>query len=77
MVYIRGHAKDYDRWQEEGAAGWDYDHCLPYFKKAQNHELGEDTYRGGSGPLNVTVGKFSLLFDEIKPLFDTKCTLDI
>jgi len=56
MVYIRGHAKDYDRWQEEGAAGWDYDHCLPYFKKAQNHELGEDTYRGGSGPLNVTVG---------------------
>lgn len=77
MVYIRGHAKDYDRWQEEGAAGWDYDHCLPYFKKAQNHELGEDTYRGGSGPLNVTVGKFSLLVDENKTIFDTKCTLQI
>lgn len=56
MVYIRGHAEDYNRWEQEGAAGWDYDHCLPYFKKAQNHELGEDTYRGGSGPLNVTVG---------------------
>lgn len=59
MVYIRGHAHDYDRWQREGAEGWDYDHCLPYFKKAQCHELGEDTYRGGSGPLNVSQGDAS------------------
>jgi len=56
MVYVRGHAFDYNRWQEQGADGWDYDHCLPYFKKAQNHELGGDTYRGDSGPLNVSVG---------------------
>lgn len=44
MVYIRGHAEDYNRWQREGADGWDYDHCLPYFRKAQCHELGEDRW---------------------------------
>ncbi|XP_029456751.1 choline dehydrogenase, mitochondrial [Rhinatrema bivittatum] len=57
MVYVRGHAEDYNRWNREGAAGWDYDHCLPYFKKAQSHELGPDQYRGGNGPLHVSRGK--------------------
>ncbi|XP_077588368.1 choline dehydrogenase, mitochondrial [Stigmatopora nigra] len=57
MVYIRGHAEDYNRWEREGAEGWDYDHCLPYFRKAQCHELGADRYRGGSGPLQVSRGK--------------------
>ncbi len=59
MVYIRGHAEDYNRWQSEGAEGWDYDHCLPYFRKAQTHELGADRYRGGDGLLHVTRGKTS------------------
>lgn len=44
MVYIRGHAEDYNRWQREGAEDWDYEHCLPYFRKAQCHELGENRY---------------------------------
>uniref|UniRef100_A0A8C6TIA5 Choline dehydrogenase n=1 Tax=Neogobius melanostomus TaxID=47308 RepID=A0A8C6TIA5_9GOBI len=57
MVYIRGHAEDYNRWHREGAEGWDYQHCLPYFRKAQGHELGENRYRGGSGPLKVSRGK--------------------
>jgi len=57
MVYIRGHAYDYDRWVKEGAEGWSYSECLPYFKKSQTHELGEDEYRGGSGPLHVSRGK--------------------
>lgn len=57
MVYIRGHAYDYDRWEREGAKGWSYADCLPYFKKAQTHELGPNTYRGGSGPLYVSRGK--------------------
>ncbi|XP_033117526.1 choline dehydrogenase, mitochondrial-like isoform X2 [Anneissia japonica] len=57
MCYVRGHALDYDRWQKEGAEGWSYADCLPYFKKAQSHELGEDKYRGGSGPLHVSRGK--------------------
>lgn len=59
MVYIRGHAEDYNRWQSEGAEGWDYDHCLPYFRKAQMHELGADRYRGGDGLLHVTRGMTS------------------
>ncbi|ESO87793.1 hypothetical protein LOTGIDRAFT_179199 [Lottia gigantea] len=57
MVYIRGHAHDYDRWETEGAEGWSYADCLPYFKKAQAHELGADKYRGGDGPLHVSRGK--------------------
>uniref|UniRef100_A0A671KDA3 Choline dehydrogenase n=1 Tax=Sinocyclocheilus anshuiensis TaxID=1608454 RepID=A0A671KDA3_9TELE len=59
MVYIRGHAEDYNRWQSEGAEGRGYDHGLPYFRKAQTHELGADRYRGGDGPLHVTRGKSS------------------
>ena len=55
MVYIRGHASDYDRWADrQGAAGWGYSACLPYFKKAQNHQLGADEYRGHDGPLHVS-----------------------
>lgn len=57
MVYIRGHAHDYDRWEKEGAAGWAYADCLPYFRKSQTHELGADDYRGGDGPLHVSRGK--------------------
>ncbi|ELV10363.1 Choline dehydrogenase, mitochondrial [Tupaia chinensis] len=57
MVYIRGHAEDYNRWHRQGAEGWDYEHCLPYFRKAQGHELGASRYRGGDGPLRVTRGK--------------------
>lgn len=57
MVYVRGHAEDYNRWHREGAAGWDYEHCLPYFRKAQSHELGASRYRGGEGPLHVSRGK--------------------
>uniref|UniRef100_A0A8D2KYR7 Choline dehydrogenase n=2 Tax=Varanus komodoensis TaxID=61221 RepID=A0A8D2KYR7_VARKO len=57
MVYIRGHAEDYNRWSKEGAVGWGYEFCLPYFKKAQTHELGADLYRGGNGPLHVSRGK--------------------
>lgn len=47
---------DYDNWESMGAQGWNYQNCLPYFKKAQNHQLGGDDYRGGSGPLNVSRG---------------------
>ena len=57
MVYVRGHAADYDRWEQaEGASGWGYAACLPYFRRAQAHELGADEYRGGDGPLRVSRG---------------------
>ena len=56
MVYVRGHALDFDRWEELGATDWSYSDCLPYFKKSQTHQNGEDEYRGGSGPLYVSRG---------------------
>ncbi|MGX9417860.1 choline dehydrogenase [Vibrio sp. WJH972] len=56
MVYVRGHACDFDEWQEHGAAGWGYSHCLPYFKRAETWSDGESTYRGGSGPLSTCNG---------------------
>jgi len=56
MVYVRGHAKDFDEWQQHGANGWDYQACLPYFKKAESFYLGENDHRGGKGPLGVNNG---------------------
>lgn len=56
MVYVRGHARDFDEWERNGAADWSYAHCLPYFKKAESWYLGADEYRGGSGPLAVSNG---------------------
>ena len=64
MVYIRGHAEDYNRWEREGADGWNYEAVLPYFKKAQTHSEGGDDYRGDSGPLNVTRYKGEKLLDQ-------------
>jgi choline dehydrogenase len=53
MVYIRGHALDYDAWESMGLKGWSYADVLPYFKRAEQHVLGADAYHGGSGPLLV------------------------
>jgi choline dehydrogenase len=55
MVYIRGHALDYDAWAEApGMADWSYADCLPYFRKAETRAKGGDAYRGDSGPLKVS-----------------------
>ncbi|WP_345877933.1 choline dehydrogenase [Shewanella algae] len=56
MVYVRGHAHDFDEWQANGAEGWSYADCLPYFKKAETWAFGGDKYRGDSGPLGVNNG---------------------
>ncbi|MTI09076.1 choline dehydrogenase [Curvivirga aplysinae] len=56
MVYVRGHAMDFDEWEENGAQNWSYANCLPYFHKAENCAYGEDEYRGGTGPLNTCNG---------------------
>lgn len=56
MVYVRGHAGDFDEWQQAGAQGWDYAHCLPYFKRAEQWAFGGDEYRGAEGPLGVNNG---------------------
>ena len=56
MVYVRGHARDFDEWESEGAEGWNYQQVLPYFKKAETWAFGGDRYRGGDGPLGVNNG---------------------
>ncbi|MGH8481850.1 MAG: GMC family oxidoreductase, partial [Nevskiaceae bacterium] len=53
MCYIRGHAFDYDQWAKLGNPGWSYREVLPYFRKAENYELGENDFHGVGGPLNV------------------------
>ena len=57
MVYVRGHAMDYDGWaRQDGLQDWSYAHCLPYFRKAETRDKGADDYHGGDGPLHVTTG---------------------
>ncbi|WP_286240619.1 choline dehydrogenase [Neptuniibacter halophilus] len=56
MVYVRGHACDFDEWAEQGATGWSYQECLPYFRRAESWSGGADEYRGGEGPLATCNG---------------------
>ena len=68
MVYVRGHAMDFDYWAEAGAAGWGYSDVLPYFKRMEswhdgNHG-GDPSWRGSNGPLHVSRGPRD------NPLFD-------
>jgi choline dehydrogenase len=65
MVYVRGHARDFDTWEAMGAQGWAYADVLPYFKRMENwHGPGDASFRGTSGPLHITRGPRS------NPLFD-------
>lgn len=57
MLYVRGHAQDYDEWAELGCAGWGWDDILPYFRKAENNERGADEFHGSDGPLQVSEQK--------------------
>ena len=54
MVYIRGHARDYDQWAQMGLRGWAYADVLPYFKRSESLEGGGDAWHGGEGPLKVS-----------------------
>ena len=58
MVYVRGHARDFDTWAAMGAQGWSYADVLPYFQRLENWhgDEGEPEYRGQGGPLHITRG---------------------
>jgi len=62
MVYVRGHAMDFDHWAEAGATGWGFADVLPYFKRMENwhpgHHGGDPSWRGQDGPLHVGRGKW-------------------
>lgn len=61
MVYVRGHARDFDGWAEAGAHGWAYADVLPYFKRQEDWDPrgqgGDPAWRGQGGPLHVTRGR--------------------
>ena len=60
MIYVRGHALDYEFWSESGASGWSYADVLPYFKRMESwHDGGhggEQSWRGSTGPLHISRG---------------------
>ena len=57
MIYIRGHARDYDQWRQMGLDGWSYSEVLPYFKRSETFKEGGDDYHGDEGPLYVSPGE--------------------
>ncbi len=57
MVYVRGHAMDFDHWRDTGAEGWGYADVLPYFRRMEHWHGGESGWRGTDGPLHITRGK--------------------
>jgi choline dehydrogenase len=65
MIYIRGNRLDFDAWAASGADGWGYDDVLPYFKRSEDNERGEDAHHGAGGPLSVSESR------SMQPLVDT------
>jgi choline dehydrogenase-like flavoprotein len=57
MIYIRGARADYDGWARDGAREWAYDDLLPYFRRSEPNERGEDQFHGKLGPLMVSDGR--------------------
>lgn len=53
MVFIRGVPKDFDEWRDAGNPDWGYADVLPYMKKLESYDDGEDAYRGRTGPMNI------------------------
>ena len=64
MIYLRGNRLDFDTWAAEGATGWSYDEVLPYFKRSEDNERGEDEFHGVGGPLAVSESR------SMQPLVD-------
>ena len=49
MMYVRGNRRNFDQWNALGNEGWSYQDVLPYFKRSENYEKGEDTFTGPAG----------------------------
>ena len=62
LVYLRGHALDYESWAECGATGWSYPEVLPYFLRLERFVGPTTEYRGGSGPVKVSTA------DDLNPI---------
>ncbi len=60
MVYVRGHPGDFDAWAAGGAVGWSYAEVLPYFRKIEDFNAGDEPgidlgAHGDDGPMGVAV----------------------
>jgi choline dehydrogenase len=53
-AFVRGQAQDFDTWAQMGNRGWSYKDVLPFFKRMESYQGGDDAYRGREGPLHVT-----------------------
>jgi choline dehydrogenase len=65
MIYIRGNRADFDEWAAGGAEGWSYQDVLPYFRRSEDNERGEDAFHGVGGPLSISESR------SMHPLVDT------
>ena len=54
LIYIRGQAADYDRWESLGNPGWGWRDVLPLFRRLEGNERGASQWHGGSGPLGCS-----------------------
>jgi choline dehydrogenase-like flavoprotein len=66
MIYLRGHRADFDEWAASGCEGWSYDEVLPYFKRSEDNDRGENEFHGVGGPLAVSDGR------SLSPLVDAQ-----
>ncbi|GKY88352.1 choline dehydrogenase [Sinisalibacter aestuarii] len=54
MVWVRGHARDFDHWAEQGAAGWSWADIAPYYRRMEHwHGPGASDWRGDDGPMHI------------------------
>ncbi|MGY5809109.1 GMC family oxidoreductase [Rhizobium sp. LEGMi198b] len=58
MIFVRGHAGDFDDWEKGGASGWSYNSVLPYFKRLETWHGPTSQARGSLGPIAVAYGKY-------------------
>jgi choline dehydrogenase len=65
MIYVRGNRADFDAWAQDGCEGWAYDDVLPYFRRSEDNERGEDPFHGVGGPLAISESR------SMHPLIDT------
>jgi choline dehydrogenase-like flavoprotein len=55
MVYSRGHPQDYDDFEAQGCTGWGWNEIGRCYREIEGHALGAAEWRGGAGPLKITI----------------------
>src|SRR5690606_16830463 len=61
MVYVRGHASDFDQWRQMGNVGWGWDDVLPYFRRYENRNQDDCSDDGGELKVGVPPYRWPIL----------------